>query len=174
MADSPLKLLFAGPVGAGKTTAIRALSDGPPVSTEAPLSVGATAAKATTTVAFDYSTVRVDDDISVHLYGIPGQDHFDFMRPIIANGALGVIVLLDATSSTLKEDCVYWLSAMTAIDPGLKFVVGISKSDLNARFSLGDVREGIRSCGLMAPAMCVDPRDERQCTQLVRALLLTL
>ena len=137
MADAPLELLFAGPVGAGKATAIRALSNGPPVSTEAPLSVGATAAKSTTTVAFDYSTVRVDDDISVHLYGIPGQDHFDFMRPIIANGALGVIVLLDATSSTLKQDCVYWLSAMNTIDPGLKFVVGISKSDMNSEFCLG-------------------------------------
>ena len=33
-ADRELKIVFTGPMGAGKTTAIRAISDAPPVSTE--------------------------------------------------------------------------------------------------------------------------------------------
>ncbi len=174
MLDGPIKLLFAGPVGAGKTTAIRSLSDVEPVSTEVPLSAGATQEKSTTTVAFDYSTIRIDDDDSIHLYGIPGQDHFDFMRPIIANGALGVIVLLDATSTSLHDDCVHWLTSLTGIKSDLQFVVGISKTDIAPDFSLHDVRSGMRKCDINAPAMCVDPRDIKQCTQLVRALLLSL
>jgi signal recognition particle receptor subunit beta len=174
MLDGPVKLLFAGPVGAGKTTAIRALSDVEPISTEVPLFEGATAEKSTTTVAFDYSTIHLDEDTHVHLYGIPGQEHFDFMRPIVAEGALGAIVLLDATSTSLGADCAHWIGAMQAIRADLHFVVGISKADLAPAFSLGEVRQSLRNCGVVAPAMCVDPRDARQCTQLVRALLLGL
>ena len=172
--EGPVKLLFAGPVGAGKTTAIRSLSDTDPVSTEAALSEAGAAGKTTTTVAFDYSTVLIDDDFTVHLYGIPGQDRFDFMRPIVANGALGAIVLLDATSRTLRADCVHWLQSLQGIAQGLRFVIGITKADMAPAFSLGDVREGMRQCGVMAPALSIDPRQPAQCEQLVRALLSSL
>ncbi|KPC50669.1 GTP-binding protein [Amantichitinum ursilacus] len=174
MIEGPVKLLFAGPVGAGKTTAIRSLSDTAPVSTEAALSENATAAKSTTTVAFDYSTMRVDGDLTVHLYGIPGQDRFDFMRPIIANGALGAIVLLDASSPTLRADCVHWLKSISTIAPTLQFVIGVTKADVAPDFSLADIRAGMQQCGIRAPALTIDPRQRAQCEQLVRALLSSL
>ena len=53
------KLLFAGPVGSGKTTAIAAISDSQPIGTEVPLSDGAMGDKTSTTVALDYSFVRL-------------------------------------------------------------------------------------------------------------------
>ncbi|MEO8672567.1 MAG: ATP/GTP-binding protein [Tahibacter sp.] len=174
MFDGPAKLLFAGPVGAGKTTAIRSLSDQEPISTDVPMFEGATEGKTTTTVAFDYSTIKLDEDTYVHIYGIPGQEHFDFMRPIVADGALGVILLLDATSSTIGDDCEHWLTSMQSIRPDFHFVIGVSKTDVVSNFSLGDIRAAIRRCGVNAPAMCIDPRDARQCSQLVRALLLGL
>lgn len=174
MSVDPIKLLFAGPVGAGKTAALRALSDVAPVSSEVPLSEGASAEKTTTTVAFDYSTVRIDDDVSIHLYGIPGQDHFSFMRPIIAKGALGAIVLLDATAADLGAQCEYWLRSMREANPELLFVVGISKTDLAPQFSMGDVRDSLKRCGLIAPVLRVDARDRESCRHLVRALLASI
>jgi signal recognition particle receptor subunit beta len=69
------------------------------------------------------------------------------MRPIVANGALGVIVLLDATSLPLGADCEYWLTSLRAIREDFHFVIGISKADITPTFSLGDVREGARRCG---------------------------
>ena len=172
MTDGPVKLLFAGPVGAGKTTALRSLSDTEIVSTEVMLSEGATAEKSTTTVALDYSTIILDDETIVHLYGIPGQERGDFMREILVDGALGAIVLLDAASGTLKEDCVHWLRVVNGLNPGLQVVLGISKTDIAPDFSMGDVRDAMRSCAMTVPAMCVDPRDQQQCAQLIRALLL--
>ena len=55
------KLVFVGGMGAGKTTAVRAISDIEPVSTEMPLSEDAQADKFETTVALDYSSIELDD-----------------------------------------------------------------------------------------------------------------
>ena len=172
--DIPVKVLFAGPMGSGKTTALRCLSDVDIVSTDVAMFDGATEEKSTTTVAIDYSTISLDDDTVVHLYGIPGQSHFDFMRPIVADGALGAIVLLDATSRQLAEDCTHWVSTLLSINPQLALVVGVSKTDLARNFVLDDVRRILRQREDVIPLMCVDPRNEQQCIQLIRALLLCL
>lgn len=50
------KIVFAGPVGAGKTTAIQSLSDIEVVSTEARASDVVRQLKSTTTVAMDYGS----------------------------------------------------------------------------------------------------------------------
>ena len=49
-----LKVVFTGPMGAGKTTAIRGISQGQTLSTEVPISQGAQGDKRFTTVGLDY------------------------------------------------------------------------------------------------------------------------
>ena len=73
------KIIFTGPVGVGKTTAIAALSDDPPVQTDASASDMTQDRKGHTTVAMDYGVIRLDEHTKVHLYGTPGQERFDFM-----------------------------------------------------------------------------------------------
>ena len=80
-------ILFAGPMGAGKTTAIRTLSDIPVVSTEAANTDRAQSDKETTTVALDYGEISVSDEEKVRLYGIPGQRRFEFMWKILRERA---------------------------------------------------------------------------------------
>ena len=53
------KIVFAGPVGAGKTTAIKSLSDIEVVSTDASATDDVKLMKATTTVAMDYGLMRL-------------------------------------------------------------------------------------------------------------------
>ena len=76
------KIVFAGPVGAGKTTAIKSLSDIEVVSTDASATDDVKLMKATTTVAMDYGLMRLDNGYQVRLYGTPGQKRFDFMWDI--------------------------------------------------------------------------------------------
>jgi len=90
------KLVFVGSMGAGKTTAVRAISDVEPVSTEMPMSEDAMGDKVETTVALDYSSIELDDGELLHVYGVPGQRYLDFMWPMVCEGALGVIVLVSA------------------------------------------------------------------------------
>ncbi|MEO5919716.1 MAG: ATP/GTP-binding protein, partial [Pseudolysinimonas sp.] len=88
-------ILFAGPMGAGKTTAIKSLSDIPVISTEAANSDRQTADKATTTVALDYGEILVSDEEKIRLYGIPGQRRFDFMWRVLRDRAEGMVLLVN-------------------------------------------------------------------------------
>ncbi|AAW73687.1 hypothetical protein BRM22_12390 [Xanthomonas oryzae pv. oryzae] len=72
-------LVFVGGMGAGKTTAVRAISDVEPVDTEMPLSQDADGDKTYTTVALDCSLIELEDGELLHVYGVPGQKYLDFM-----------------------------------------------------------------------------------------------
>ena len=97
--DREIKIVFAGPMGAGKTTAIRSISDTPPVSTEVDNTDRAAYDKESTTVALDYGQLLLDDGTAVRLYGTPGQERFSFMWEILCSGAIGVILLIDGSSA---------------------------------------------------------------------------
>lgn len=91
MSREPIKIVVSGPVGAGKTTLIGALSEVPVVSTDAMASedIG----KATTTVALDFGMIKLDR-WQIHMYGTPGQERFDFMWEILCQGATGLLMLV--------------------------------------------------------------------------------
>ena len=89
------KVLFTGPVGAGKTTAIRTISDNLPMMTDVSATDETKDRKPQTTVAMDYGVIRLGRNEVVHLYGTPGQERFDFMWEILQEGALGLVVLVD-------------------------------------------------------------------------------
>ena len=91
------KILFTGAMGAGKTTAISAVSETPPVVTDvhnSDLSV----AKARTTVGLDFGQFTLDNGDRIRLFGTPGQTRFDFLWKILSKNALGIIILTDNSS----------------------------------------------------------------------------
>ena len=102
------KIIFTGPVGVGKTTAIAALSDDPPVKTDARASDMTLVRKGHTTVAMDYGVIRLDGDTKVHLYGTPGQERFNFMWEILSKGSMGLILLLDNTRANPLKDLTFF------------------------------------------------------------------
>src|SRR5207244_2145977 len=67
-----LKIVFTGTPGAGKTTAIGALSDTPPVVTDV-RNTDASLGKENTTVGLDFGQVDLGDGQFVRLFGTPGQ-----------------------------------------------------------------------------------------------------
>ena len=97
------KLVFAGPVGAGKTTAIQTLSDIEVVSTDAHASDEVRLLKKTTTVAMDYGLMKLASGDQVRLYGTPGQQRFDFMWEILSENALGLVLMLKASAQNLTN-----------------------------------------------------------------------
>ena len=74
-----------------RKAAIAALSDIPPVSTDAAASDMTKERKASTTVALDYGVMNLPGGEKIHLYGTPGQERFDFMWEILSEGMLGFI-----------------------------------------------------------------------------------
>jgi signal recognition particle receptor subunit beta len=155
---SEIKLLFAGPMGAGKTTAIRAISEIDPISTEVANSDLDECNKAETTVAMDYGELTLDTGHVVHLYGSPGQRRFEFMWPLLAEGALGVVVLLDNARPDPLADLSIFLDAFVAqIDHG-RLVVAVGRLDTHARPSLDDYVDAIAARGQFLPVVNADVR----------------
>lgn len=72
------KIVFAGGMGAGKTEAIRSLSEIPVLQTEAFNTDAQRHTKLETTVGIDYGEITLDENLTIGLYGTPGQSRFDF------------------------------------------------------------------------------------------------
>lgn len=169
------KLLFVGPIGAGKTQAIKVLSDIEVVSTEAAASDDVGLRKAQTTVAMDYGVMNLASGDRVRLYGTPGQGRFDFMWEILARNALGVVLLIDASAEDPLADLIYYASAFDAVIRKTALVVGIThNSSHSERVLRPAVAQELARRDLPAIVMSVDARVRTDMTTLVKALIYSL
>lgn len=168
------KIIFSGPVGAGKTTAITALSDVPPIETEATASDHTRQIKAKTTVALDYGVLKLDGSERIHLYGTPGQERFDFMWQILSEGAIGLVLLFSNARPEPLADLRQFLEAFRPFIDQAGFVLGITRSDSHRAPDLHTYRQHLAQAGLKAPVFEVDARQRRDVALLVEALLLSL
>lgn len=171
MASYANKLVFVGGMGAGKTTAIGAISDLPPVSTDMPLSADATADKSLTTVALDYSTVDLEDGELLHLYGVPGQKYLDFMWPMVCDGAVGIVVLVNACEPEPVAGTCELLRSFSGLAPDASFVIGVTRTDQNDGFRTTEFRDALASSGYRVPVVRVDAREQAQVEFLIRTLI---
>ena len=165
------KLVFVGDMGAGKTTAIRAISDSEPVSTEMPISEDVHGDKTHTTVALDYSSIELDTGELLHVYGVPGQGYLDFMWPMVAEGAMGVVVLVSAERADRVDSTVHLLRRFGKLAPQACFAVGVTRTDLTDAFALPEFRDALLARGYRIPVLRVDARQPLQVDFLIKALL---
>lgn len=169
------KILIGGPVGVGKTTAINSLSDSGVVTTEQRASDLVQSRKHQTTVAMDYGTLNVSDDERVHLYGIPGQERFDFMWEILQKGALGLLLMIDNSRTDPLGDLEFFLNAFAKLIDNTAVVIGINRSDTHPSPSLHDYRAFLNQrCSdgsVPHPVMEVDPRNREDMEMMVLSLL---
>jgi signal recognition particle receptor subunit beta len=102
-ATTGLKIVIVGGFGVGKTTMVRSVSEIRPLSTEevmtrAGVGIDDTAAvgdKTTTTVAFDFGRISLNDEMVLYLFGAPGQERFWFLWDRLFSGTLGAVVMVD-------------------------------------------------------------------------------
>lgn len=174
MTSNNYKVLFSGPMGAGKTTAIRAISDRLPMQTDVRATDETAERKAATTVAMDYGTIRLGTSEVVHLYGTPGQDRFDFMWEILAEGALGLVLLIDNARPDPLADLVRFLEAYDDFIASTAVVIGITRCDIASRPNRAQYMDLLTQRSLLCPVFTVDARSSSDVSLLVRSLLYTL
>lgn len=168
------KIIFTGPVGAGKTTAIQSLSDAPIVSTDAKAQDMTAQRKQTTTVAMDYGIMHLSDNERIHLYGTPGQERFDFMWSILTDGGIGLILLLDNTRQAPLKDLAFFLNAFRDFIAKTSLVIGVTRADLKTTPYLDEYHQELDRVGIRAPVFQVDARSRDDVSLLVQALLYQL
>ncbi|WP_410050350.1 GTP-binding protein [Actinomadura sp. HBU206391] len=102
-ASNALKIVIVGGFGVGKTTMVRSVSEIRPLSTEETMTraglgiddAGGVQDKTTTTVAFDFGRISLNEQLVLYLFGAPGQERFWFLWDRLFSGTLGAVVLVD-------------------------------------------------------------------------------
>lgn len=169
-------ILFAGPMGAGKTTAIQSLSETPVVLTEAHNTDRSTVDKATTTVALDYGEIDLGSEDKVRLYGIPGQRRFDFMWQILRERATGMVLLVNHDAPDPVGEMLGFLEEFGELYERGGVVIGVSRRDLGTGIPLSDYSDAIAMLhpGMLLPVIAVDPRSREHMRMALMVLIVNI
>ncbi|MGF1524882.1 MAG: ATP/GTP-binding protein [Leptolyngbyaceae cyanobacterium] len=89
-----MRVVVTGPVGAGKSTFIRNISEITAVNTDCRATDETARLKQDTTVAMDFGRLQFNPQMVLHLYGTPGQSRFNFMWDMLIRKAHAYIVLV--------------------------------------------------------------------------------
>ncbi len=167
-------IIFAGPVCAGKTTAIGSISDIPVVQTEAKASDEVALRKMNTTVAMDYGVLKLDTSVKVHLYGTPGQERFSFMWEILTMGGIGLVLLIDNAREDPLADLEFYLKEFRRFIEKSAVVIGVTRMDSSPRPGLYSFHTKLAELGIKAPVFEVDARERKDVKTLMMGLLAML
>ncbi|AXG76701.1 MULTISPECIES: GTP-binding protein [Streptomyces] len=146
-AETGLKIVIVGGFGVGKTTLVRSVSEIRPLNTEevmtqAGIGVDETAGlttKTTTTVAFDFGRISLNDRMVLYLFGAPGQERFWFLWNRLFSGTLGAVVLVD--TRRMSES---WYAVDRLEHHRTPFVVAVNRFDDDvSAFSLAEIRQAL-------------------------------
>lgn len=168
------KIIFTGPVGAGKTTAINSISDVPPLKTDALASDMTKYRKAETTVAMDYGVLNLGGGERVHLYGTPGQERFKFMWDILTEGGIGLILLVDNSRPAPIQDMRFFMDEFKTFIDQTHVAIGVTRADQSERPAIDDYHLHLESLDKKVPVFHVDARRRQDVSLLVEALLYSL
>lgn len=171
---SQYKIIFTGPVGAGKTTAITSLSDVPLIKTDEAASDMTKQRKAETTVAMDYGIMNLDNNEKIHLYGTPGQERFDFMWDILTVGGIGLVLLLDNSRTDPFQDMKFFLNSFDGFIQKTGVAIGVTQMDLSTRPTIDEYHSHLQGLGIKIPVFSVDAREKSDVSILVQALMFSL
>jgi len=157
-------------MGAGKTTAIRAISDIEPIVTDV-ANHDTSVAKERTTVGLDYGMLSLDNGDRIRLFGTPGQARFDFLWQILVRKALGLVILTDNSRPDPLADLAMFLDGFAQQLESVPCVIGVGRLDSHPQPTLEHYADLLEARGQVFPLLPVDVRRRDDVVLLVDTLL---
>lgn len=169
----PLKVVITGPFSAGKTTLIKTISEVAIVGTERDVTDETRSVKERTTVAMDFGRITFAPDLTLFLFGTPGQRRFEVMWEILSEGMIGFILLVHAGDERSAEEAGHILDTFRQY-ADVPYVIGVTHVDeidepqeeifARVREAL-DIPDGIE-------VISCDPREREDVKKLMLSTLL--
>ncbi len=163
-----MRLVVTGPVGAGKSTFIRTISEIEVVDTDRAATDETADIKQKTTVAFDFGRLQLGDDCVLQIYGTPGQERFNFMWDMLIEQAHAYILLVAAHRPHEFRYARRIANFMNQRQQ-LPMVVGISHTDHPDAWSQENIELalGFSSPETKPPMITVNPNEFESVAQAV-------
>jgi len=163
-----IKFVITGPFAAGKTTLVKTMSEIPVIGTETVVTDHTSAIKTNTTVSMDFGKLTLADEdmvVELSLFGTPGQQRFNFMWDVLAQGMDGYVVLVDLSRPESFAEAAGIIEHFRAISDA-PFVVGANKGQ---GADVAGIAEALGSGD--APIVVCDATDRDSARDTLLALL---
>jgi uncharacterized protein len=167
-----MRLVVTGPVGAGKSTFIRSVSEIEVVDTDRRATDETAQLKQKTTVAFDFGRLHFGSDMALHLYGTPGQSRFDFMWDMLIRKAHAYIMLVPANRPAEFRNARRIASFMNQ-RVSLPMIIGLTHADCADAWAAENIAIALGYLDPQnhPPIIVVNARDTASVAQAVMALV---
>lgn len=159
------KIIFTGPAGSGKTTAINTVCGktglGPELSAGGPQTAG----------GLDYGVLDLGGGESLHLYTTSGQQGFD---DILTRDAIGLILLVDNSAQNPVEEMRRYLRSYEKFIRQTKVAIGVTHMDQSDTPRIDEYSRVFYNTEFRAPVFQVDARERADIVVLIQTLLYLL
>ncbi|RKG33082.1 GTP-binding protein [Acinetobacter tianfuensis] len=161
------KIVFGGKIGAGKSAAIKLLSDIPLKKLDASNFDEAENTKQKLDIV--YGEMSLNDGAHVGLYGTPGHESCDFIWPKICQDSIGIVLLIDHMHVERLKSLEFYLRTFEQYSNNI--VIGITHLDLRNSQVLKIYRDWLMQNNCQYPLFTVDAREKDDVLMMVETLI---
>ena len=163
------KIIVTGPVRAGTTTLIRSLSEIAVLSTERKLDRREGGGQREATVALDFGRVTITPNLVLYLFGTPGEEPESLGCGPLAEGSIGVILVVDASrtpSVTNAAEIVQFLQDNSDVP----YVIGANRLPQGDEGRVASLRKALKAPSWIPIVPC-EVTERESSKRVVLALL---
>ncbi|MEG0677929.1 MAG: GTPase [Comamonas sp.] len=156
-----MRVSLLGPMGIGKTTALRSLCGQLMAGSDVRNLDRAANSKEFTTVGAEFGEIDLGSGERLQLVGSPGQDRFDFVRRWVLSASVGALLMVDVGDEEAVDYVAEMLKGIAQLDTTPLIII------LSCREATGQQLEDFSSALVaggheLVPIIQADPRDRQQ------------